>query len=238
MNGLMTYARSEELISYFGYTNGRFYALLFLLLFIVMLTKGFKGVLNLFRPMLKWKINPKWYLLSFVFAATLGLTTLLIKGLYTGSFSAFSLNIPTLKFSFYLLTWAFLGEVVWISYAVRELSKITNPFYASQIIGVFWTLWWLPSVYVNVGVIENLPILPLFFNMMGASGMCAIIYAQTKSGVCVLLLQYMLNMSLIILPISPGSGVLTYSTFGILYFLVMLAFMYFSRPKLYTISIE
>ena len=235
-NTLMTYASSKGFISYFAYTNGRFYALLFLLLCVVLLTKGIRGVVDLFKPMLVWKINPKWYLFSLLFAATIAVLTLLLKALYNGNFSTFSLNVPTFKFSLYLLSWAFLGEVVWISYAVRELSKITKPFYASQIIGVFWTLWWLPSVYVNVGVIEGLPIWPLFLNMMGASGMCAIIYGKTKSGVCVLLLQFMLNMSLIMLPVSPGAGIRTYSTFGVLYFLTMLVFMYFAPPKIYSTS--
>lgn len=234
-NLAMTYASNNDLISYFTYTNGRFYVLLFLLLFIVLFTKGFNGILNLFRPMLKWKIKSKWYLFSLLFAFTIGVLTLLLRAIYDGNFEAmaFTLNVPTLKFSIFLLSWAFLGEVVWISYAVRVLSKITKPFYASQIIGIFWTLWWLPSVYINVGVIEDLPVWPLFLNMMGAAGMCAIVYDKTRSGLCVLLLQFMLNMSLILLPISPtGGGSSTYTMFAVIYFLTMLVFMYFMQPKI------
>jgi hypothetical protein len=164
--------------------------------------------------------------------------TLSFNSLYHGdvSFLSFKLNIPTFKFSLFLLSWAFLGEVVWISYAVRELSKITKPFYASQIIGVVWTLWWLPSVYINVGVIEDLPIWPLFLNMMGAAGMCAIVYGKTKSGLCVLVIQYMLNMSLILLPISPGAGGSTYTIYAVTYFLTMLGFMYLMPPKINSTS--
>lgn len=233
LNTLMTYASNEGLISYFSYTNGRFYALLFLLLFIVLITKGIKGVIDLFRPMLNWKVHPKWYLFSLLFAFAIGIITLLLNGLYHGNTDIFSfkLNVPTFKFGLFLLTWAFLGEVVWISYAVRELSKITTPFFASQIIGIVWTIWWLPSVYINVGVIEDLPIWPLFLNMMGAAGMCAIVYGKTKSGICVLVIQYMLNMSLILLPISPGAGNSTYTTYAVIYFLAMLVFMYFMGPK-------
>lgn len=240
LNTVMTYASSKGLIGYFTYTNGRFYALMFLLLFIVMLTKGIQGVLDLFRPMLKWKIHPKWYLFSLLFAFTIGIFTLLLNAFYEGNIAdvfSFKLNVPTFKFSVFLLSWAFLGEVVWISYAVRELSKITKPFYASQIIGIVWTLWWLPSVYINVGVIEHLPVWPLFLNMMGAAGMCAIVYGKTKSGLCVLLIQYMLNMSLILLPISPvGGGSSTYTMYAVIYFLTMLGFMYFMPPKINSIA--
>ncbi len=234
LNTCITYASSKGFISEFVYTHGRFYALLFLLFGIVNFTKGTEGILDLFRPMLKWKINPKWYLFSLLFAFTIAAFTLLLKDFYYGNDYSFSLklNFPRLKLSFYILTWAFLGEVVWIGYAVRELSKITKPFYASQIIGIFWTLWWVPSVFINVGVIEGLPLWPLFLNMMGAAGMCTIVYERTKSGLCVLLLQYMLNMSLLLLPVSPtGGGIPTYSTFAVLYFLTMLGFMYFMSPK-------
>ncbi|MEP2239474.1 MAG: hypothetical protein ABJI22_13995 [Maribacter sp.] len=236
LNFVITYLKSKGVIEFFPYTNGRFYALMFLLLFIVKITQGNEGIKNLFRPMLVWKVHPKWYLFSLLFAFTIGLITLSIVALYSGDMSVlnFELYIPTLKFTLFLLSWAFLGEVVWIGYAVRKLSKIINPFYATQIIGFVWSLWWLPSVYINVGVIEDLPVWPLFLNMMGAAGMCAIVYSKTKSGICVLVIQSMLNMSLVLLPISPDAGDHTYTIFAVLYFLIMLVFMYFMPPKIHT----
>ncbi|MGB6153904.1 MAG: CPBP family glutamic-type intramembrane protease [Pricia sp.] len=234
LNTLITYTSSLGYISEFIYGHGRFYALLFLLFCIVGYTKGTEGLLNLFRPMLRWKVHPKWYLFSLLFALVIATITLLLKAKYLGEGHStyLTLQFPSARNSFFILTWAFLGEVVWISYAVRELSKIMNPFYASQIIGIFWTLWWVPSVYINVGVIEDLPLWPLFLNMMGAAGMCTFVYEKTKSGLCVLLLQYMLNMSILLLPVSPlGGGIPTYSTFAVLYFLTMLVFMYFRSPR-------
>ena len=240
LNLVITYAKSKGYIDFFPYWNGRFYALFFLLLFIVKITKGNEGIKNLFRPMLVWKVHPKWYIFSLLFAFSIGVLTLVIKTIYHGdiSFLSFELYIPSLKFTLFLFLWAFLGEVVWIGYAVRELSKIIKPFYASQIIGFVWTLWWLPSVYINVGVIENLPIVPLFLNMMGAAGMCTILYAKTKSGLCVLVLQSMLNMSLVLLQISPDDGEYTYTIFAVLYFLIMLIFMYFMLPKIDSNSLK
>jgi hypothetical protein len=234
LNTVMTYLNSEEIIYGFVYTHGRFYVLLLLLVLIVTISQGFHGVKKVFKPMLIWKIHPKWYLFSLFFSLTVASFTLLLKSLYyeIDYSSLFVLNFPSLRSSFFLLTWAFLGEVVWVSYAIRELSKIMKPFYASQIVGFVWALWWVPSVYINEGVILDLPLWPVFLNMMGAAGMCAVVYAKTKSGICVWILQWMVNMSILILPVSPiMGGVPTYSTFAFLYFTIMLVFMYFMNPN-------
>ena len=215
-----------------------------LLIFIVKYTKGNKGLKDVFRPMLKWKVHPKWYLFGLLFALSIGFLTLLLKafyyeGDYTSAFKIYFSN-TSLRASFALLTWAFCGEVVWVSYAVRELSKVTKPFYASQVIGFFWSLWWVPLYIINDDVIAHLPYWALFVNMMGAAGMCLIVYEKTKSGICVWILQWMLNMSLILLPVSVTlGGVPTYVTFALLYYVTMLVFMYFRNPikKINTIKV-
>lgn len=233
INTFITLANSKGIITGFVYTHGRFYVLMLLLKSVVLYTKGTKGLKEVFMPMLKWKINYKWYLFSLTFSLTIAAITLMFKSLYLGVdyFSVFKVDFPDLRSSFFLLTWAFMGEVVWVSYAIRELSKKTKPFFASQIVGFFWALWWVPSVIINEGVILDLPLWPLFLNMMGAAGMCAVVYSQTKSGICVWILQWMVNMSILILPVSPIlGGIPTYATFAVLYFLTMLVFMHFLNP--------
>lgn len=231
----ITYANSKGIITGFVYTHGRFYTLMLVLLSIIYYTQGLQGVKDLFRSLLNWKIHPKWYLFSLIFALAIGVLTLVLKSMYHKDLTYLpkQLNFggTTLRNSFFLLTWAFVGEVVWVSYAVRKLSTTVKPFFASQIVGFFWALWWVPSILINTGVILNLPLWPLFINMMGAAGMCAFVYEKTKSGICVLILQFMLNMSAILLPVSPsGGGVNTYTTFAILYFIAMLGFMHFLYP--------
>ncbi|QWX82695.1 hypothetical protein H0I23_09465 [Cellulophaga sp. HaHaR_3_176] len=233
---IIVYARIKGIIPGFAYTHGRFYALLFLLVCIVKFTRGNEGIKDVFRPMLNWRVHPKWYLFSLLFALTIATITLLLKGFYNGEefFSLVQLDFSATSFraAFFILIWAFVGEVVWVSYSVRQLTKITKPFYASQIVGAFWTLWWVPVVYLNAGVITDLPIWPLLFNMLGAAGMCTVIYGKTKSGICVWLLQYMLNMSILLMPVSPRvGGIPTYTAFSIIYFITMLVFMYFMNPS-------
>lgn len=230
-NAIFVYGIQLDLIPGRLYIHGRFFLLLFLLMAMVKLTRGQNGLKDLFRPMTIWKVPLRWYVFSFIFAPFIACLTLYLKSLYFGgNFTDFTINYSVLasfEFTFNLILFALVGEVVWVSYAVRQLSKIMNPFYASQIVGVVWALWWTPIVIFNVGVIPNLPIVALIINMMGAAGMCAIVYGQTKSGICVWILQILLNTSGLIFPISPSSDVPTYWAFSIIYFIVMLGLMYY-----------
>ncbi|MBU2928306.1 hypothetical protein [Winogradskyella psychrotolerans] len=177
--------------------------------------------------MLNWRVHPKWYLLVLVFPTTIGVITLLLKAFYNDvEYSTFlNVNITTFRGYVANLVWAFLGEVVWVSYCIRELSKIVKPFYASQIIAVFWTLWFIPIILLGEGIFPEIPILPALIFFMGIAGMCAFIYKHTKSGLCVLLLQCMVNYTAISLPLMPTyGGAPTYTAFATIYFLTMLAF--------------
>lgn len=230
-NAVFVYGIHLHLIPGRLYIHGRFFLLLFLLMGMVKFTRGNSGLKDLFRPMMIWKVPFRWYVFSFFFASAIACLTLYLKALYLGrDFTNFTLNFSTvgsLGFTLNMILFALVGEVVWVSFAVRELSKIMKPFFASQIVGVVWTLWWTPIVMINVGVIEDLPILALMTNMMGAAGMCAIVYGQTKSGICVWILQIMLNSSILVFPVSPGIGIPTYWAFSAVYFLVMLSLMYY-----------
>lgn len=234
-NAFFVYARSLDLVPKYLYNNARFCILLLFLILLIKYTRGNTGVKDIFKPMLKWKVNPKWYVFSITFAFIIGAITLIIKGFYYGeeftSFLKLNFGVLTLRGVVALFVWAFLGEVVWVSYCIRELAKIIKPFYASQIIGLVWTLWWIPIIILGEGVLPGIPVISLAIFMLGISGMCTVVYGFTKSGICVLLLQFALNISLNALSISPSTGgVTTFTAFAIVYFITMLGFMYFMNP--------
>jgi hypothetical protein len=184
--------------------------------------------------MLNWRVNYKLYVFAFLFAFSVGILTQLILGIYEGehfySFIKVDFNLH-LKTVIILFIWAFLGEVVWVSYCIRELSKVLKPFYASQIIGLVWALWFIPIAILGEGTLVGMPIPTLVIFMLGIAGMCMVVYVKSRSGVCVLVLQFMLNMSLIQLWLSPSrGGVKTFTIFGIVYFLVMLVIVFFMDP--------
>ncbi|GGW61599.1 CPBP family intramembrane metalloprotease [Winogradskyella epiphytica] len=235
LNVFFVYFRSIGLIPKPLYNTGRFTFLLIFLIILVFYTRGFAGVKDIFKPMLNWKVHPKWYIFSFVFAFGVGVTTLLLKGIYSGgeltAYLKTNFGVLTFRGIVALFVWAFLGEVVWVSYCIRELSKITKPFYASQIVGFVWTLWWIPIIIRGEGVLPGIPIVSLGIFMLGIAGMCTIVYGHSKSGLCVLVLQFMVNISLNALSVSPSTGgVNTFTAFSIVYFITMLCFMYFMNP--------
>ncbi|WP_225035702.1 type II CAAX prenyl endopeptidase Rce1 family protein [Winogradskyella sp. SM1960] len=224
-NIIFVQARIHDLMSRSMYNTGRFCLLLFILICIIKYTRGNEGIRDLFKPMLKWKVHPKWFFLCLIFPTTIATITLLLKALYYDvEYSTFfTLITTTVRGYIANFVWAFLGEVVWVSYCIRQLSKIVKPLYASQIIAVFWTLWFIPILILGEGTFPEIPILPAFLFFMGLSGMCAFVYKHTKSGLCVLLLQTMVNYTAVSLPIMPTTGgAPTYITFAVIYFLVML----------------
>lgn len=244
VSAIFVYARIQGLFPSVVYSNGRFCVLLLFLVILVKYTRGNEGIKDIFKPMLNWKVHPKWYVFSLLFAFVVGGITLILKSFYLhGEFVVFlKTNFRGLTFRgiVALFVWAFLGEVVWVSYCIRELSKIVKPFYASQIVGLVWTLWWIPVVLHGEAVLPGIPILSLAIFMLGIAGMCTIVYGYSKSGLCVLLLQFALNITLNALSISPSTGgIPTFTAFSIVYFITMLGFMYFMNPvkkfKLYPI---
>lgn len=235
VSALFVYARILGLFPRVVYTNGRFCVLLLFLIILVKYTRGFEGVKDIFKPMMNWKVHPKWYLFSILFAFVVGGITLILKSIYfegnLTSYLKINFGVLTFRGIIALFVWAFLGEVVWVSYCIRELSKIVKPFYASQIVGFVWTLWWIPVVLHGEGVLPGIPIVSLGIFMLGIAGMCTIVYGHSKSGICVLLLQFALNISLNAMSISPSTGgIPTFTAFSIVYFMTMLGFMYFMNP--------
>ena len=225
INVFFVQLRIEGYITQSVYNTGRFCILLFILICILKFTRGNKGILNLFKPMLKWKVHPKWYLLSLIFPVAIAAITLVGKSFYfdTAYDSFFSIRTTTFRAYVLYTIWAFLGEVVWVSYCIRELSKTIKPFFAGQIVAVFWSLWFIPIILLGEGILPEIPIISAFIVMFGVAGMCTFIYSNTKSGICVLIMQSMLNYTLFSFPITPtNGGPSTYTTFGIIYFLIML----------------
>jgi hypothetical protein len=131
-----------------------------------------------------------------------------------------------------ILLGAFVGEIVWVSYAIRSLYGKFTPFVGSQIVGTVWTLWWLPMVILNVGVIPGLPPLALWLSMLGIAAMCSFVYTKTKSGLAVLVLQIMVNSSALILPVIPTTGgVPTFVAYSAVYYLCVLLLYLFFGPR-------
>lgn len=207
------------------YAYGRFVLLGLGLVVAVAFFRGPRGALGLVRPMTVWRVAPGWYLLAAAWAPLMCVVTLLTKGLSTG-FQVLRADLVIFtqpENLLMILVGSFIGEIVWVSYAINRLAGRFTVLVASLIVGVFWTLWWMPIVKLGVGVIPGLPFGALLLNMLGVAAMCGFIYARTGSGLVVLLLQVTLNSMLLVFPVLPISGGLkTYWLFAVIYLLASL----------------
>ncbi|MES2661119.1 MAG: hypothetical protein V4689_21030 [Verrucomicrobiota bacterium] len=218
------------------YYFGRFLLLGSTLGVVILIGSGWKGIFDLLRPLARWRISPWWYLLALAWPTLISLLVLTGKGMVNGT----GLAEITTDFSVVthpavmktILIGSFIGEIVWVSYAIRHFSNKFTPFIGSQIVGVVWTLWWMPMVLLNVGVFPGIPPLALLFSMLGVAAMCSFIYWHTKSGLTVLALQMMVNSTALVFPIIPNTGgVATYYAFAGVYYVCVLILYTLYGPK-------
>lgn len=213
------------------YRMGRFYLLAGVLLAVIAAARGPKGWLEAARPLLNWRVDWRWYGLALLWAPGLAVIFLLGKSVLMGN----GLTLPDLDWdrmsrlgvvrSVFIAS--FIGEIVWVSYAISQLSSKYSPFLASQIVGFFWALWWLPMGIFNVGIVQNVPTYAIFISIMAVAANCCFFYTMSRSALCVFIMQFLFNASLLVFPIIPNNGgAATYTAFSIVYWLV--AFLMFN----------
>ncbi len=225
LNAAFVWAISTNLLpqSFFGY--GRFLLLGSVLALLVAIFRGPHGVVGLIRPMTVWRVSPWWYLFAVSWAPLLCSVVLAIKsGLIGGDAFYLDRGILYNPSGLRMVTTAsFVGEIVWVSYAINRLSGRFTVLESSLIVGVFWTLWWMPIVVLDVAVIPGLSFGSLLTNMLGIAVTCGFVYAKTGSGLIVMILQVTLNLMLLVFPVAPYSGgAKTFWMFAVLYLLAAL----------------
>lgn len=216
------------------YNLGRFLLLGAVLALVVWAGRGRAGLVALVRPLGRWRVGPGWFVLAACWALAIALSVLLGRGLLLGLWpqdwlpGLGVLMRPGVALT--VLVAALVGEIVWVGYAIGRLAPRFGVLGASMITGLVWTGWWLPMVWFGVGVIPDLPLGLLTLNMLGVAAMCGFLYAHTRSGIVVLVLQLMLNSVLVVLPVAPSSGgVAAYGAFALAYLGAVLA-LFALRP--------
>ena len=205
------------------YQWGRFALLAGLLGSIVVAARGWAGIADLLRPMLQWRRPVAWYLFAFLWNPVICLLVLgVLYALYPSGMPVFEANFaiavrPDIMRT--VIIGSFIGEIVWVSYAIRRLSTSFTPYVSALIVGAVWAAWWMPMVIYNIGVVPDLPLVALLFNQMGIAAMCTFVYMHTKSGLLVLCLQITFNFAILVFPVTPAvGGVITYWVFAVAYF--------------------
>ncbi len=228
-NVAMVLAVSQGWVRAGIYIFGRFFLLGAVLAAGVFLFRGWKAPFALLKPMLVWRINPLWIPFAIAWPQVLGALVVLGKGVLLGTglseFDKVTLDVAFHKHIFpNIVVGAFVGEIVWVGYAISRLRKNMTTAVAAIVVGLFWASWWAPVVIYGVGVIPGIPLPGLYLSQTAVAVMCGFIYAQTRSGWVVLALQISANCSFLIFPVAPESGGLpTYFIHGVVYFCASLA---------------
>ena len=244
INALFVSGIGFEILPRGLYQWGRFVLLAGLLGGIVLAARGWAGIDDLLRPMLQWRRPVAWYLFAFLWNPMICLLVLTV--LYTlrpEAMPVFEANFAIVVRPDIMRTviiGSFVGEIVWISYAIRRLSASFTPYVSALIVGAVWTAWWVPMVFYNIGIVPDLPIAALLFNQMGIAAMCTFVYMHTKSGLLVLCLQITFNFTILILPVTPAvGGFTTYWAFAVTYFTsALLLFLIFGPKPLFGPSLQ
>jgi hypothetical protein len=236
VNALFVSGIAVEVLPRGHYINGRFALLAAVLVGVVLIARGWPGIVDLLRPMAQWRRSLGWYLFAFLWNPAICLLVLAV--LYTLNRSAmpeFSPNFDIVTRPYVVravLIGAFIGEIVWISYAIRRLSINFTPYVSALIVGVVWTGWWIPMVFYSIGVVPDLPLGGLLFNQVGVAAMCTFVYMHSRSGLLVLCLQVTFNFTILVLPVTPAvGGVTTYWVFALTYFSAALLLFVIFGPK-------
>ena len=236
-NSAFVYAISEGLLSQRYYWKGRFLLLGLILVAVAFSFRGFKAVWALITPVMHWRVHPGWYLLALLAPPVLCALTLAALGLLRGDgFSLLTISLDKVTnpsvYAAMLLS-AFVGEIVWVGYAIGRIKRHTSALVASLIVGLFWAAWWIPVVLIGLGVVQGMSIPALFVHLVGVAILCGFVYAHTGSGLVVLILQLCFNSTLISFPATPESagGPAAFWAFVTVYLLAALALHAGFGPK-------
>lgn len=239
VNGLFVSGIGLEILPKGLYQNGRFALLAGVLGGIVIVVRGWAGIADLLRPMLEWRRPVRWYAFALLWNPMICLA--ILAAIYAFNRNAMPDFAPNFAIAVRpsvmktVLISSFIGEIVWISYAIRRLSGQFTPYVSAMIVGAVWTAWWVPMAIYNIGIIPNLPLGGLLINQIGVAAMCTFVYMHTKSGFLVLCLQVVFNTTILVLPMTPNvGGVTTYWIFAIAYFIAAsLLFVVFGPKPLF-----
>ena len=205
---------------------------------IVLLSRGIMAALGLLKPLLVWRVSPLIFLAAilwpFVFSIVFTIIRSLVQGvpieLINHGGVDFLQRDGMLRRVFVI---SLIGEIVWVGYAIANLSKFHSWRVAAIITGGFWALWWLPMVIYGLGVIPGFTFIGLCMNVLGVSFFCAFFYALTRSGLVILCMQFCFNIAVLTIAVLPGvAGKTAFEAYAASYMILGFLAVTFVLPRL------
>lgn len=112
---------------------------------------GKRGVGELLRKLVLWRVDVRWYLVALLLPAAVRFTALGLLSASGRISSDVSLRPWRELLGIFLLMLVLvpLEEIGWRGYALPRLQAIYGALWASLTLGVLWSLWHLPLVWVK-----------------------------------------------------------------------------------------
>lgn len=169
--------------------------------------KGKSGVKKLFRKLLIWKVQFKYYFFSIFGILITGLLSVIIYKVVGGELPDFSIILTGMGLQegdwtlalillpvFFLINTLLGGpiaeELGWRGYAQEMLQRKYNPNISGLIIGFLWSLWHLPLIIFLPKAVGSVPLLA-YIPLMTAMGVIfSWLYNKTKGSVLLAILLH------------------------------------------------
>lgn len=132
---------------------------------LVWIDHGRNGVWSLLRKLIVWQVGVKWYVVALFLPGAIrfiALGLLYLFGLISSDFSLRPWRELIANFLLMLLLVPF-EEIGWRGYALPRLQTRFGALWASLLLGVMWSVWHLPLIWVSGSYQEsNSPLTYIF----------------------------------------------------------------------------
>ena len=118
------------------------------------LESGMAGVRGLFGQLKRWRVRPRWYVMTLVGVPALGLAAAGIHATLGGTLATETIPEILIVLPFQFVFVALIGggldeEMGWRGFALPRLQARYDPTIANFVLGVLWTCWHLPLFFIG-----------------------------------------------------------------------------------------
>lgn len=149
------------------------------------LESGMAGVRGLFGQLKRWRVRPRWYVMTLVGVPALGLAAAGIHATLGGTLATETIPEILIVLPFQFVFVALIGggldeEMGWRGFALPRLQARYDPTIANFVLGVLWTCWHLPLFFIGgADLFTRAPFALYLLEIMGISFVFGWIYNST-----------------------------------------------------------
>jgi uncharacterized protein len=178
--GMLSFHIPQSLAFWIGLTSATYLA--------AALTGGVPAIKDLLSRLIRWRVNPIWYIAALTIT---GILSLLAIGIHLGLGGSVQIGeslslkalAPSLLFQifFFWLT----EETAWRGFALPRLQAKYNAFTASLILGTLWGLWHIPLVFIPGSFQSTVPFIGFVLSAIATSVLMTWLFNHSKGSVLV-----------------------------------------------------